>query len=78
MSTFCDVLKHKTPEKRFAVIEHVGIVDAGMYIERYSVQCEHQASKQFNRFKFNANPLTFSLALFEGEDLKEFWSPKAL
>jgi hypothetical protein len=82
MFTIGDVLRHKaetqTAKKQFTIVEHIGIADAGMYLERHSTDCPHTASKQFDRFKFNSNPLTVSLALFEGEELKEFWSPEAL
>jgi hypothetical protein len=80
MFTLGDVLKHKaqSASKRFTVVEHVGIPDAGMYIERDSTECPHRASQQFDRFKFNANPLTVSLSLFEDEELKQFWSPNSL
>jgi hypothetical protein len=74
------VLQHKAQrtEKKFTIVEHIGIPDAGMYVEKCSTDCPHTASKQFDRFKFNANPLTVSLSMFEGENLSQFWSPNAL
>ncbi len=80
MFTLGDVLRHKqqSAPKRYTVVEHVGIPGAGMYVEREATECPHRASQQFDRFKFNANPLTVSLSLFEGEELAKFWSPNSL
>jgi hypothetical protein len=81
MFTFGDVLQHKQQTQarpEFTIVEHVGIPDAGMYLEKYRTDCPHTAGQQFDRLKFNSNPLTVSLALFEGENLSQFWSPNSL
>lgn len=74
-----NVAPEQAAEPEFTVIEHVGLPgENGIFNESIRTTCPHTASKQFDRLKFDSNPLTASISLFKGDELVKFWSPESL